>query len=244
MRRIERVALAQETGNALRLLQEEVDAQRALTTFDPGEHWKGKRTSRPLLAVYAKLKLMAGPRERCMYCVDSAGSDIEHFWPKAHHCDRMYLWENLLIACAPCGRFKGSQFPRSEDGAPLLIDPTAEDPWEYLDFDPVTGNLNARYLLATEAYSPKGETTVKVLHLDRREGISAGYLKTYGRLCQLVTDWTDHQLAVGYLELLREADDHGLLGWFLRGSGQNEPAFSRFRELYQEAWTACQQAFL
>ena len=243
MRRIERVALAQETGNALRLLQEEVDAQRGQTVFDPGEHWKGKRTSRPILAVYASLKLMAGARERCMYCVDSAGSDIEHFWPKSPHCDRMYVWENLLIACTPCGRFKGSQFPRTEDGAPLLIDPTAEDPWEYLDFDPVTGNINARYLLTTEAYSPKGETTVKVLHLDRREGISAGYRKTYKRLSQLVTDWTDRQLPVEYLERLRETDDHGLLGWFLHGSGQNEPAFSRFRERHQEAWAVCQQSF-
>lgn len=237
------MALAQETWNALRLLQEEVDTQREQTAFDPGEHWKGKRTSRPILAVYASLKRMAGPRERCMYCVDSAGSDIEHFWPKSPHCDRMYVWENLLIACTPCGRFKGSQFPRAEDGAPLLIDPTAEDPWEYLDFDPVTGNINARYLLTTEAYSPKGETTVKVLHLDRREGISAGYRKTYGRLCRLVSDWADQQLAVDYLEQLREADDHGLLGWFLHGSGQNEPAFSRFRELYPEAWAVCQQSF-
>ena len=155
----------------------------------------------------------------------------------------MYVWENLLIACAQCGRYKGNQFPRAGDGAPLLVDPTAEDPWEYLDFDPVTGNMNARYLLTLDAFSPKGETTVRVLHLDRREGISAGYRKTYTRLCQLVQSWTDQQLAEDYLERLREADDHGLLGWFLNGSGQNEPAFSRFRELYQDAWAACQESF-
>jgi hypothetical protein len=62
-------------------------------------------------------------------------------------------------------------------------------------------------------------------------------------LCRLVSDWADQQLAVDYLEQLREADDHGLLGWFLHGSGQNEPAFSRFRELYPEAWAVCQQSF-
>jgi hypothetical protein len=82
MRRIERAALAQETCNGLLMLQDAVDAQRGQAAFDPVDHWKGKRTSLHILAVYATLKRMAGPRERCMYCVDSQGSDIEHFWPK------------------------------------------------------------------------------------------------------------------------------------------------------------------
>jgi len=73
--------------------------------------------------------------------------------------------------------------------------------------------------------------------------MSAGYRKTYRRLCKLVRDWTDQHIAVDYLEQLREADDHGLLGWFLLGSGRNEPAFSRFRELYPDAWIVCQQSF-
>jgi uncharacterized protein (TIGR02646 family) len=225
------------------MLQDAVDAQRGQAAFDPVDHWKGKRTSLHILAVYATLKRMAGPRERCMYCVDSQGSDIEHFWPKSPHFDRMYQWENLLIACTQCGRFKGHQFPRAEDGAPLLIDPSAEDPWQFLEFDPVTGNLNARYLLTTEAYSPKGETTVRVLHLDRREGVAAGYLKTYRRLSQVFAGWLNQPLPRNYIEQLREADDHGLLGWFLNGSGQNESSLSRFRKRYPDAWAECQQSF-
>jgi uncharacterized protein (TIGR02646 family) len=245
MRRIEREDLVLATANALRLLQEEVDNRRELEEedFDPGEHWKRRRASQPILAIYAVLKRMAGQRERCMYCVDSQGSDIEHFWPKSPHSDRMYVWENLLMACAQCGRFKGTQFPRADDGSPLLIDPSAEDPWEFLDFNPETGNLNARYLLSVQAYSAKGEATVAVLRLDSREGVSAGYRKTYRHLCHLVTDWTDNHLAENYLERLREEDDHGLLGWFLLGSGQDEPAFSRFRGRYPDAWAACQQSF-
>lgn len=243
MRRIEREVLVPETVNALRLFQEEVDTLRQQEGFDPQEHWKGKRDSQPILAVLAALKRMAGMRERCMYCVDSEARDIEHFRPQSQHTDRMYMWENLLIACTPCGRFKGKLFPRTEDGQPLLIDPSAEDPWEFLDFDPETGNLNARYLLSTGEYSAKGETTVAVLHLDKREGVSAGYRKTYRRLCQLATDWTNRHLAENYLEQLREADDHGLLGWFLHGAGENEPEFVRFRECYPDAWLVCQQSF-
>jgi len=237
MRRIERVNLAMETANALQLFQEEADSQREQENLNPVVHWNGKRRSQPIIAVYATLKRMAGTRERCMYCVDSEGSDIEHFWPKSSYPDRMYRWGNLLIHCAPCGRFKGIQFPRTADGSPLLIDPSAEDPWEFLDFDPDTGNLNARYLLPTGEYSAKGETTVTVLHLDKREAVAAGYRKTYNRLCQLVTDWTDQHLAADYLERLLEADDHGLLGC------RNEPSFSRFREQYHDAWMACEQLF-
>ncbi len=243
MRRIEREVLAPEISYSLQLLQEEVDTQREQTAFDPGEHWKGKRTSRPIIAVYAVLKRMAGSRERCMYCVDSEGSDIEHFWPKSLHCNRMYLWENLLITCTQCGRFKGKLFPCTEDGQPLLVDPSAEDPWEFLDFDPDTGNLNARYLLSSGEFSAKGETTVRVLHLDRREGVSAGYSKTYRRLSRLVTGWVDGQISSDYIGELREADDHGLLGWFLHGAGETEPTFARFRERYPDAWLACKQAF-
>ena len=245
MRRIERKELPTETANALQHLQDEVDGQLGQDSFAPGEHWDGKRRSQTILAVYTVLKRMTGPSERCMYCVDSQASDIEHFWPKSRHPEKLYQWKNLLIACTPCGRFKEIQFPRTPDGAPLLIDPSAEDPWEFLDFDPITGNLNARYhLLPSEGYSEKGETTVAVLHLNSREGVSVGYLRTYRRLCSLVTQWADQTLAENYLDRLREEDDHGLLGWFLHGSGHNDPSFSRFRELHPDAWAICLQSFL
>jgi uncharacterized protein (TIGR02646 family) len=241
MRRIEREDLTLGTVNALQLLQEEVNNLSEQKGFDPVKHWKANRYSRPILDALSALKRMVGARQRCIYCVDSEGNDIEHFWPKNPYSAKMYSWDNLLIACTQCGRFKGTQFPRRVDGTPLLIDPCMEDPWEFLDFDPVTGNLDARYILPSAAYSAKGENTVRVLHLNSREGVSAGYRKSHRRLCDLVTEWCDKQLPVTYVEQLSERDDHGLLGWFLHGSGQNQPVFSRFREQYPDEWTVCQQ---
>jgi uncharacterized protein (TIGR02646 family) len=232
-----------ETVDALRRLQAEASRLQAVGSLQPIEHWKHHRSTKPIHALFATLQQMAGKRQRCMYCVDSLGSDIEHFWPKTCYPERMYVWENLLLVCTDCGRKKGSQFPLTEQGEPLLIDPSVEDPWKFLDFDPDTGNLIARYLPSTGAFSGKGETTVAALQLDRREGVSAGYLKTYRALCHLVTQWVDDRLAENYLERLCETDDHGLLGWFLRGSGQNEPSFTRFRERYPEAWIACTEKF-
>ena len=68
----------------------------------------------------------------------------------------------------------------------MLIDPTAEEPWQYLDFDPTTGNVVARFDLDSDNWSPKGQGTVELLQLDRREALSVGYRRTYRRLAALV----------------------------------------------------------
>lgn len=244
MRGILRIELQTKTADGLRRLQAEATALQAAGSLQLNDHWSNHRSNASILAVLTTLQQMAGKRQRCMYCVDSLGADIEHFWPKTPYPHRMYVWENLLLVCTDCGRKKGAQFPLTAQGAPLLIDPSSEDPWAFLDFDPDTGNLIARYLISTGAFSDKGETTVSVLHLDKREGVSAGYRKTYSRLCRLVADWKDQNLAEDYLEQLDKADDHGLLGWFLHGSGQNEPAFSRFRGQYADAWAECHRTFI
>jgi len=243
MRAIQRIELQEETTEGLRRFQADADALEAAGGLQPTDHWKRNSSARIVFAVRSALQKMAGKRQRCMYCVDSAGGDIEHFWPKTPYPERMYVWENLLLACTICGRKKGSRFPLDEQGEPLLIDPSAEDPWQFLDFDPETGNLNARYLLDVGAFSVKGETTVSVLDLDKREEISAGYLKTYRKICALIGQWMADRLDENYLEQLKEADDHGLLGWFLHGAGQTEPAISRFRGTYPEAWAACKKSF-
>jgi hypothetical protein len=178
-----------------------------------------------------------------MYCVDSAATDIEHFWPKAHFPERMYVWTNLLIACTQCGRLKGSRFPLSPDGAPLLVDPASEEPWAFLDYDPETGNISAKFLLDGMEYSAKGTNTVEVLQLDRREYLSSGYRKTHRRLAALVSAWVTGDIPADYIDQLLEADEHGLLGWCFVGSGQNDSPFRDLREGRVEVWAECQRTF-
>jgi uncharacterized protein (TIGR02646 family) len=101
--------------------------------------------------------------QRCMYCEDSAASDGEHFWPKVRYPERTFCWENLLFICSKCNRHKLAQFPIDEHGAPLLIDPTAEDPGEHVILDPRLGRWVARN------DSRKGTTTIQVLKLNRSE---------------------------------------------------------------------------
>jgi uncharacterized protein (TIGR02646 family) len=183
---------------------------------------------------------MMGKRERCMYCLDSHGSDIEHFRPKATFPKRMFRWRNLLLCCTECGRFKGIQFPL-QGKRPLLIDPSKEEPWRYLDFDPDTGNVIARFDLQAGTYSPKGEKTEEILQLDRREALAAGYQKTYRRLCKKVQRFLDEPnlSADKLIAELQEADDHGLLGWCFFGTGQDETPFKDFEQQHPLLWQYC-----
>ncbi|MBE7158551.1 MAG: hypothetical protein INR62_09000 [Rhodospirillales bacterium] len=138
---------------------------------------------------------------------------------------------------------KGNQFPM-QGRRTLLIDPTREDPWKSLDFDPVTGNICARFDAVTQSWSNKGEKTVEVLQLDKREALAAGYLKTWRRLSEAV------QEALGQIEpnpevlitKLQAADDHHLLSWCFGDRGSACEPLSTLRRQHPALWARCVQA--
>jgi uncharacterized protein (TIGR02646 family) len=243
VRRVIRASLPDEIQEQLRHKQRETDRKRAEGVLRVNNEWKNARQTNLLLSVLAVLKNMMGKRARCMYCLDSHGSDIEHFWPKTPYPERMFLWPNLLLCCTECGRLKLDDFPLSE-GQPLLIDPTTEEPWLYLDFDPGTGNVVARFELDSNDWSPKGLKTVEILHLDGREALAAGYQKTFRRLSGVVERFlTDGAPAPdGLLVALWEVDDHGLLGWCFMGTGRSMPPFRELSEQQPEVWATCRAA--
>jgi len=209
-------------------------------TLSVHDEWRSARQKRTIKTVLAALKRMAGKRERCMYCLDSHGTDIEHFWPKKHYPERMYQWPNLLLCCTECGRFKGDLFPLLE-GKPLLIDPTDEEPWQFLDFDPLTGNIVARYDPHSNNWSAKGLKTVKILQLDHREALAVGYKRTFRKLSSLVIKFLDNMTSdvSSFTLSLLDADEHGLLGWCFSGTGQYVEPFKIIRENHPEVWRKC-----
>ena len=79
---------------------------------------------------------------KCAYCeslitVVTYGA-IEHFYPKAHYVDKTFEWKNLLLSCDKCNdaEHKGDRFLLSDNGHPMLLDPTDEgtDIARHLDF--------------------------------------------------------------------------------------------------------------
>ncbi len=243
MRKVDRTALPRRAQTYLDSRQATAGVRQAQGTLNIDREWKAARQTQAVGVVLATLRQMMGLRERCMYCVDSHGTDIEHFRPKASYPLAAFQWSNLLLCCTECGRFKGSSFPMA-GLSPLLIDPTVEDPWRHIDFDPDTGNLSARFDLALGKWSAMGEATVEVLRLDRREAMATGYLRCFRRLAALVrtamprlADGTTTATALS--GNLKDADDHGLLAWCLGGNGRVLEPFNELHLQYPGVWVEC-----
>ncbi|EFE74634.1 hypothetical protein SSIG_02186 [Streptomyces filamentosus NRRL 11379] len=116
---------------------------------------------------------MAPGHQRCMYCGDSQGTDIDHFEPKSRAPLRTFEWLNHLLACAYCNsNQKRNRFPRSEtDGSPLLLDPTLQEPLEHL-----------RLVLPVGTYkglTPQGDACIAVFGLNNRGALVDGRRTAY-----------------------------------------------------------------
>ncbi|MDQ3623119.1 MAG: hypothetical protein M3463_11605 [Verrucomicrobiota bacterium] len=244
MRRIGRLPLSAPVAKKLRREQANANTKNAAGTLKVEAEWKRARQTQPLKAVVAVLKDMAGPRERCMFCGNSHGTDIEHFWPKARYPEHLFQWTNMLLGCTDCGRIKGSKFPLAA-AEPLMVDPTVDDPWYFLDFDPDTGNLVPRFHEAAGGTTLKGEKTVEVLQLDRREALARGYQMSFRRIRSKIEEMLPSaapDAAALVQELTEEEDDHRLLGWCFRGAGVNSSPLIDLRQRHPAVWAACVQA--
>lgn len=87
-----------------------------------------------------------------------ASAHIEHYQPKSNpqFSHLMFAWDNWLLACPRCNAKKSKHFPDC-NGQPCLLDPTAEEPGEHLDF------FGAQMGYKTE----RGQSTIKLIGLDR-----------------------------------------------------------------------------
>lgn len=247
MRRISRLPLPQRAQGYLDRQQARLD-DHARLGVPPGAQsmWRSARQAKAVGAardsVLSTLREMTGHRVRCMYCVDSLACDIEHFWPKLAYPASVFRWPNLLLCCTDCGRRKGDRLVLAPDGQPWLIDPTAEDPWEYLDFDPDTGSVFPRFDIALNADCRKGMETVSVFMLDRREPLTEGYRSTYRRLASAVVAMLNRlevPSSSTIMDELEELDDHGLLPWCFSASGSTCEPFLSLKRIHTELWERC-----
>lgn len=249
MRRVSRDTLSAKMQAYLDRRQANLDQLGAGASTAASGHWDAARRTNAIGgseggSVLSVLRRMSGPRERCMYCMDSFGCDIEHFRPKAAFPRLTFQWANLLLCCTHCGRLKGDRFPAA-DGCVLLVDPSAEDPWESLDFDPDTGNIVARYL-ADGTISPKGRMTVETFALNARESLAIGYRRTFKRLGDRVRQFLAASRPAGadhLVEQLECEDEHGIAPWCFGRSAEEVEPFNTLRTSRPDAWQACRARF-
>ena len=137
-----------------------------------------KRRNKTFEEIRFLLDMMASGRRRCVYCEDSQGTAIDHFWPKSRFPEKAFLWENYLLACSHCNsNEKRDEFPLSASGEAMLVDPTKEDPGVHLALSLSTGI----FVGLTE----KGRETIRVFGLNR-EVLSRGRVDAWIVLKELL----------------------------------------------------------
>jgi 5-methylcytosine-specific restriction endonuclease McrA len=79
------------------------------------EKWRSAFKDRK--AIRECLALMALGVQRCMYCGDNLGTDIDHFEPISDAPLRTFDWLNHILACSFCNsNQKRDAFPRDRSG--------------------------------------------------------------------------------------------------------------------------------
>jgi len=116
--------------------------------------WKSADKERQGVREY--LVAMAPGIQRCMYCGDNLGTDIDHFESISLARIRTFDWPNHLLACSFCNsNQKRAAYPVDAAGNSLLIDPTSEDPNRHLVLSLRTGeyrHITSKGLAAIETF--------------------------------------------------------------------------------------------
>jgi uncharacterized protein (TIGR02646 family) len=245
MRRIQRLPLPVAAQRYLDDRQARANAQLEAGTLNITSRWEDARGTKKIAgdhnSVLSTLEQMAGSGKRCMYCSDSRGGDIEHFRPKALHPEHAFCWPNLLLCCTRCGCFKLDDFPLDGQGQPLFIDPSVDDPWQHLDFDPDTGMLCPKVQCEPSGAlrtSARGVQTCKTFRF-AEEATQEGARRTFRHLRRCVSDFLAEQPTPQVEALwqdLREEDTRGLLPWCWGEVGRALHPFAELHTHFPTVW--------
>jgi len=233
MKRIRRRPLSDHATQYLRGLQAEVDG-----ASDPAAAatalWANRKANRAFDEIRETLKTkMAAGCERCMFCGDSAGTDIEHFRPKSTFPGHAFRWENYLLACSTCNgpTYKGTKFPQDPAGNPLLLDPTTDRPAAHLPFEPLTG------LFEEDAATDKGRETIRTVGLNRAM-LQRARVRTWNGIGRIVVGDLWEALEAGAQEAidklfheLAAQSSPEIVRYFLEDALRPEPAFIAPRDV-------------
>jgi len=249
MRRVNRPELSEEISQYLATLQNRIDNEE-WNVKEPWDTAKGLTDSEGVFdTIVDVLKHMTIPKCRCMYCLGE-GNQVEHFRPKARtkYPEHTFKWENMLWSCGVCNNAKSHNFPtdpaNDRNGAPLIVDPSVEEPWDFLKLDKKTWHLSPRYDKAKGATSAKGSATVFHLKLDR-DSLEDSLEDSYAGLIRYINRFidSDEQDIQSLIDDCFIADKNDLLGWCFYGLGQNEEPFAILQRNYPQAWASLKTAY-
>jgi uncharacterized protein (TIGR02646 family) len=169
MLKVNRTPLPLDLEKCLTKRQEKAN----LSTKTPAYIWKKFYDDK----LYEKFKLHLSQvfNEKCAYCEFNEPTDIEHFWQKSPHKDRMFVWENLFSSCSKCNKLKIGEMELNADGHPKLLNPCTEDPFKFFNIivdvqDTTLGWIDPRPgLLPSD--EEKAIYTIELFNLNQRSRI-------------------------------------------------------------------------
>ena len=152
---------------------------------------KNKKSNKVFNAVKKSLTEMCSGARRCVYCEDSVGDEVEHFFPKDLYPEKVFRWDNYVYACGNCNGPKNNKFavfhnttgvfqtvnpppkqPAQQPpaGDPALINPHVEDPLAYCMLD-LAGTFKFVIIATTNTreYKKADYTYNDVLRLNHEE---------------------------------------------------------------------------
>jgi uncharacterized protein (TIGR02646 family) len=148
------------------------------------ELWANRTDNYAFDEIRGVLAAMCSGATRCMYCEDSQSNAIEHFKPKSLYPLETFVWKNYLYSCAICNTHKGNQFivwlnhaeikihelPTDQlpltGGLPLLLDPTTDQPLDFLVLDLLNTFRFTAHPLLNAVDQRRAEYTIDVLNLN------------------------------------------------------------------------------
>ncbi|MDR1964837.1 MAG: HNH endonuclease [Planctomycetaceae bacterium] len=188
--------------------------------------------------IVVKLREMSGSGNRCMYCSNSASSDVEHFYPKSAFPEKTFDWENMLWICTSCNRKKGDEFPVNEQNSPLLIDPVSENVWEFFFIDEF-GMLSPVFDKSINKPNIRAKNTIETLGLNSED---RNYLcQNRRQAIKKLNEWVNRRIELlesknknrqQIIEELKEEKNTffrpDVVDYFFNGPGKKEEPFVTF----------------
>ncbi len=156
MQRLHDPGLPTAVAKKLNVYQAEVNNSGDYPTqVAEGKRLFGSRKSDAAFrTVRERLAQMCAGAQRCVYCEDSVGDEVEHIKPKDLYPEEVFRWPNYVYACGPCNSRKNNKFAvitdagcvvvtrrrgkpitPPEPGEPAFINPRIENPRVLITMD-------------------------------------------------------------------------------------------------------------
>ena len=150
----------------------------------------------------------------------------------------------MLLICTPCNRQKGAQFDLDVDGRAVLIDPTVDDPWDFLHYEAQTGIITARYDSTSGLPSPKGIYTTLESFTAQHSSNHQGRQRTHRHLRRAVNAFRSaaeqgkdiDEAKTELLSAIHDNNAYGLTHWFFLREGKTDSPFSALMMEFPAIW--------